>query len=82
MSYCINPNCPKPQNSDNQLFCAACGSELLLPGQYRILGKLGSGGFGTTYEVDDAGTAKVLKVLHLNEPKAISLFQQEAKVLE
>ncbi|WP_460202812.1 4-Cys prefix domain-containing protein [Scytonema sp. NUACC21] len=34
MCLCINPQCPKLQNPDNILFCQACGSELLLEGQY------------------------------------------------
>jgi serine/threonine protein kinase len=82
MSYCINPNCPQPQNSGQPLFCQACGSELLLEGCYRVLRPLGGGGFGKTYEVDDAGTKKVLKVLFNTVPKAVELFQQEAEVLK
>ncbi|HEY9702272.1 MAG TPA: protein kinase, partial [Allocoleopsis sp.] len=39
------------------------------------------GGFGDTYEVDDSGLKKVLKVLHNTDPKAIELFKQEAEVL-
>jgi serine/threonine protein kinase len=41
------------------------------------------GGFGNTYEALDAGgNPKVLKVLTNTEPKAIALFQQEARVLQ
>ena len=82
MSYCINPNCPQPQNTRQPLFCQSCGSELLLEGCYRVLRPLGGGGFGKTYEVDDSGTKKVLKVLFNTVPKAIELFQQEAEVLK
>lgn len=82
MSYCINPHCPQPQNSDISLFCVACGSDLLLQGCYRILRPLGIGGFGKTFEVEDHGTQKILKVLHNTHPKAIELFQQEATVLQ
>ncbi len=81
MSLCINPNCLKPRNLDTELFCQACGTELLLEGRYRIVKILGGGGFGKTFEVSDRGTSKVLKVLITEHPKAISLFQQEAKVL-
>ncbi|NES22711.1 MAG: serine/threonine protein kinase [Symploca sp. SIO3E6] len=84
MILCINPSCPNPENSDTQLFCNSCGSELLLEGRYRVIDQLGSGGFGKTYEVKDRqGSFKVLKVLmntH-NEPKYIELFQREAQVL-
>ena len=82
MSYCINPNCPQPQNTRQPLFCQSCGSELLLEGCYRVLRPLGGGGFGKTYEIDDSGTKKVLKVLFNTVPKAIELFQQEAAVLK
>lgn len=83
MSLCINPYCPKPDNSDTSLFCEACGSELLLKGRYRAMSKLGEGGFGITYEVTkvSSNVPDVLKVLTHDDPKAIELFQQEAKVL-
>ncbi|BAZ80534.1 RDD family protein [Sphaerospermopsis kisseleviana CS-549] len=82
MSYCINPSCPKPQNPKQPLFCQACGSELLLEGCYRVIRPLGGGGFGKTYEVEDSGAKKVLKVLFNTVPKAVELFQQEAEVLK
>jgi serine/threonine protein kinase len=87
MSYCINPNCPKPENVvGTTLFCASCGSDLLLEGCYRVTRLLSDrskpSGFGTIYEVDDGGKLKILKVLHNNHPKAIELFQQEAEVLK
>jgi serine/threonine protein kinase len=65
----------------NNLICRNCGSEILLQGRYRVLKQLGQGGFGNTFEVDECGKTKVLKVLTENNPKAIELFQQEAKVL-
>ena len=83
MSYCINPHCPKPidlANANNPI-CRNCGSQLLLQNRYRVLTQLGQGGFGNTFEIDDAGKTKVLKVLTENNPKAVELFQQEAKVL-
>jgi serine/threonine protein kinase len=83
MSYCINPHCPRPidpTNAKNRI-CHNCGSDLVLKSRYRVLKQLGSGGFGQTFEVDDSGIAKVLKVLTENNSKAIELFQQEAKVL-
>ncbi|BAY61927.1 protein kinase [Calothrix brevissima NIES-22] len=82
MTLCINTQCPKPQNSENILFCQACGSELLLEGRYRVTRQLGAGGFAKTFEVNDSNTLKVLKVLMLmDDAKAVSLFQQEAQVL-
>jgi serine/threonine protein kinase len=62
---------------------------LLLQERYWVKRLLGEGGFSKTYEVDDCaehalrerGTPKVLKVLLLNDSKAVTLFQQEARVL-
>lgn len=90
MGFCINPNCPKPQNRDTMLFCQSCGSELLLDGHYRVIRELGGGGFGKTYEVRDCKlkytsapteAIKVLKVLVNDEPKYVELFKREAQVL-
>ncbi|MEH2236211.1 serine/threonine-protein kinase [Nostoc sp.] len=81
MTLCINPHCSRPQNSENILFCQACGSELLLEGRYRVTHQLGAGGFAKTFEVNHSNTMKVLKVLMLDDAKAVSLFQQEAQVL-
>ncbi|GET40879.1 serine/threonine-protein kinase [Microseira wollei] len=83
MSYCLNPKCSNSAErlNANSETCCHCGSDLLLQGRYRVVRFLGEGGFGKTFEVDDGGTPKVLKVLSNNDPKAVSLFQQEAKVL-
>jgi eukaryotic-like serine/threonine-protein kinase len=81
MSYCINPNCSKKENTGKPLYCQTCGSELLLNGRYRVMRELGGGGFGVTYEIDDSGIPKVLKILTNNLPKAIELFEQESLVL-
>lgn len=83
VSYCLNPQCPDPSNQPNPKarICPHCGSELYLRGRYRILQSLGGGGFGRTFEIEESGASKVLKVLYKNHPKAVTLFQQEAKVL-
>ncbi len=73
MILCINPHCANPQNGDNLLFCQACGSELLLQGRYRVFRQLGEGGFGKTFEISQNNILKVLKVLMLDESKAVEL---------
>ncbi|WP_017715667.1 serine/threonine protein kinase [Kamptonema formosum] len=84
MSFCINPDCPKPDDPLNagQNICRQCGSDLLINNRYRAIKPIGTGGFGRTYEIDDSGTRKVLKVLHQTSAKAVSLFQREAQVLK
>ena len=83
MSLCINPRCVNPENPSTNRFCQSCGSELLLSGRYRVIRLLSDkGGFGNTYEVLDQSTPKVLKVLTNDQPHAVLLFQQEAKVLQ
>jgi serine/threonine protein kinase len=83
VSYCLNPKCPNPSDPANagKSACIHCGSELLLQGRYRLVAPLGGGGFGRTFEVDDNGARKVLKVLLKEHPKAVELFKQEADVL-
>ncbi len=54
MSYCLNPECPSPENPDTDFYCTACGHSLLLGDRYRALEPIGEGGFGKTYlAVDD-----------------------------
>lgn len=82
MNFCVNPNCLKPENPDNHLYCQTCGSKLLLEGLYRVIKLLSKqGGFSKTYEVVAGETLKVLKVLTLNDTHAVRLFKQEAEVL-
>lgn len=83
MSYCLNPKCNHPAEplNANSETCYHCGSDLLLQGRYRVVRFIGEGGFGKTFEVDDNGKPKVLKVLSNQDQKAVELFQQEAKVL-
>ena len=61
---------------------------LILQNRYRVVQQLGVGGFAETFEVNDRGTPKVLKVLNLEnfsspgkKQKVLSLFQREAHVL-
>ena len=53
----------------------------LLQGRYQVIRLLGQGGFSHTYEVEDSGATKVLKVLLENYPKAVDLLKREAQVL-
>ncbi len=49
MSYCVNSQCLNPENLDTAIYCQSCNSLLLLQRRYRILKKIGQGGFGKTF---------------------------------
>ena len=88
MSYCLNPNCQKPQNPAETKFCQNCGSKLLLQEHYRALKLIGQGGFGRTFlAVDEDKPSKPRCVIKQffpqaqgsnNIQKAAELFEQEA----
>lgn len=88
MSYCLNPNCHKPENPKHNKFCQYCGSKLLLRERYRALKQIGQGGFGKTFlAVDEDKPSKPPCVIKQFLPqtkgmktleKAAQLFEQEA----
>lgn len=43
MSYCLNPHCKHPENTDQHQFCISCGSKLWLGDRYRIIRPLTKG---------------------------------------
>ncbi len=88
MSYCLNPNCQKPQNPIGTFFCQNCGTKLLLKERYRAIKLIGQGGFGRTFlAVDEQQPSKPRCVIKQffpqaqgtdNTQKAAELFEQEA----
>lgn len=91
MSYCLNPDCPQPQNPDDANFCQSCGASLWLGDRYRALHLIGQGGFGRTFLAVDEGVGEnlfcVIKQFFPESPglqgrrKAAALFRQEAEQL-
>jgi serine/threonine protein kinase len=93
MSYCLNPNCVKTLNPDQNNFCQYCGASLLLRNRYRILKPLGKGGFGKTFlaqDTDRLNSSCVVKQFCPTQDiqadktlmkKATELFNQEAERL-
>ncbi|MEM9215480.1 MAG: serine/threonine-protein kinase [Cyanobacteria bacterium P01_F01_bin.150] len=91
MSYCLNPECPKPHNQPSQKNCQTCGASLLLQKRYRIQKELGRGGFGATFlAVDVSLPGHPSCVIKQLQPAASSphmlkmardLFKREAKTL-
>ena len=93
MVFCLNPDCPDPQNPGDRRFCLNCGSVItpLLRNHYEVITLLGQGGFGRTYLAKDRDKLDqlcVVKQLVLNSKgtgvtkKAIKLFELEARQLE
>ncbi|MEQ9669401.1 protein kinase domain-containing protein [Coleofasciculus sp. G2-EDA-02] len=90
MSYCINPNCPKPENKTEQNFCQTCGTKLIVAERYRPLRLLGVGGLGRTLLAEDESQPSkpycAIKQFYPqgqnNSPKAAQLFHQEAERLK
>ncbi|MBR8835464.1 MAG: GUN4 domain-containing protein [Stigonema ocellatum SAG 48.90 = DSM 106950] len=93
MIYCLNPNCPKPENPDETNFCLHCGTGLvrLLRGRYRIIEPLGGGEFGHTYLAEDLDKLNERCIVKQLTPgvqdsealqKATELFEQEARRLQ
>ncbi len=88
MSYCLNPQCQKPQNSKNTHKCSACGTQLLLKKRYRAIEAIGQGNFGRTLlAIDESKPEKFFCVIKQflpqaqgtnNLEKAAELFEQEA----
>ena len=88
MSYCLNINCPQPENSQDNQFCNSCGAKLLLKGRYRAIKMIGQGGFGKTFlSIDEDIPSKPYCVIKQFFPsiqgsnaltKAKELFNQEA----
>ena len=92
MSYCLNPSCLNPQNTNSEKFCLSCGSKLLLKQRYRAMKPIGQGGFSRTFLArDEDKPSQPLCVIKQFYPqaqgtstlaKAIELFNHEAMRLE
>ena len=93
MQICQNPRCHHHFNPDGNEFCSYCGSSNLgelFRNRFRVLAVLGEGGFGKTYQAEDADRLDDPCVIKQFVPqvqgtaaltKAAELFKQEAKRL-
>jgi eukaryotic-like serine/threonine-protein kinase len=88
MAYCINPQCPQPQNSDQAEQCFACGSrlqygdELLYRAIQPLMGPRKNNAI-RLYEVhQERKDPLVMKVLSSTNPQLVALFEQEVKILK
>ena len=91
MSYCLNPDCPKPQNLDEDNFCQGCGWGLFLQQRYQPLHIIAKTRFSRTFLAEDQGQLPTLpcilkqfwaqhQTVEVQEAKA--LFQQEILLLK
>ncbi len=91
MSYCLNPNCPNPENLPFTERCQSCGARILLRERYRVTKSLGQGGFGATFlALDEALPGEPSCVIKQLRPSGTSphvlqmareLFEREAVTL-
>ncbi len=92
MSYCLNPDCLRPENPPQSNFCRSCGGRLRLRDRYLAVKPIGQGGFGRTFKaIDEDKPSKPFCVIKQFFPqvkgtnaaqKAAELFTQEASALE
>ncbi|MBP0020417.1 MAG: serine/threonine protein kinase [Cyanobacteria bacterium SBLK] len=92
MSYCLNPQCQKPENAEAVNFCQSCGGKILLRDRYRAIKPIGSGSFGKTFlAIDEDKPSKPHCVIKQFSPqardpdsieKASELFAREATRLD
>ncbi|TRU48352.1 MAG: tetratricopeptide repeat protein, partial [Microcystis aeruginosa Ma_QC_Ch_20071001_S25D] len=95
--YCLNPECSHPQNPTHYSYCQGCGGNLSQNTQsysfhsrYLIVGVLGQGAFGRTYQAKDLNfnqKPRVIKKFIAQMQgsaleKSKELFQREAEKLD
>ncbi|BAY62831.1 serine/threonine protein kinase [Calothrix brevissima NIES-22] len=92
MRYCLNPDCPEPENLSATEKCQACGSLLILHERFDIVLQLGEGSYGAAFlAIDQAQPKPIHCVVKQFYPvntesesieRALARFQQEAKLLQ
>ncbi len=84
MSYCINPNCPKPENHDDRdITCNSCGASLLLKNRYRVREVLGASPLGRTFlAIDEDKPSQPRCVIKEYFPEVRQQFRTLAPELE
>ncbi|MGP1382083.1 MAG: protein kinase domain-containing protein [Thainema sp.] len=82
MSYCLNSNCPQPQNPDQATVCQTCGFSLRLANRYRPLKFIAQGGFGRTLLAKDEQQQQlcIIKQFFLSESNARFSARQQNRI--
>jgi serine/threonine protein kinase len=96
MAYCLDPDCSRPHNPDNNQYCHGCGKNLNDTSQsydfryrFRLVKLLGQGGFGRTYKAQDLDfyqrACVIKKLIFQAQGEALNkvkeLFAREAQQL-
>lgn len=82
--YCINPDCQQRQNSSESECCQTCQTPLRIRDHYRLTRLLQSckpENPTEVFEIDDCGTAKILKALSSDDPIRDRAFRREVEIL-
>ncbi|MGC9503906.1 protein kinase domain-containing protein [Baaleninema sp.] len=92
MTFCLNPDCPQPENSEFDRHCLSCGFPLQVGDRYRAVRPIAVGGFGRTFlGIDEHKPSRPPCVIKQFDPKeqgtrnrkkAADLFRQEAERLD
>ncbi len=92
MIYCLNPDCPQPQNPETNKLCQGCGCNLRLKERYLAIKLMGEGAFCRTFlAINEDQSPSILCIIKQLLPqwlapftlqKAKSLFEQEAILLK
>ncbi|HEY9704631.1 MAG TPA: serine/threonine-protein kinase, partial [Allocoleopsis sp.] len=83
MTYCLNPQCPKPPNPDVNKFCQNCGKKILLDNRFRPLKPITNNSLGRTFLGFDE-QAKIPCVIKqfLSKNHEISEFRQQINEIQ
>ncbi|MDY6939845.1 MAG: serine/threonine-protein kinase [Cyanobacteriota bacterium] len=86
MTFCLNPQCPKPQNPDSGKFCIHCGWRLRLGDRYRAIQLLSASRVNPTFLAldEERATRCIIKQFRSQSTpqESIAAFRAEVAQLE
>ena len=83
MTYCLNPQCPKPPNPDVNKFCQNCGKKILLDNRYRPIRPITNNSLGRTFlGFDEQDKRPCIIKQFLSKNHEISEFRQQINEIQ
>ncbi len=83
MTYCLNPQCPKPPNPDVNKFCQNCGKKILLDHRFRPLKPISNNSLGRTFlGFDEQEKIPCVIKQFLSKNDEISQFRQQINQIQ